>query len=291
VNETTGVGVNVIGILGCGQCIAEAEKGNKMQNFGAVLFVMALLIFPSRAWTEEEIIGRIGEIKDTVYEDYRNFYAIENLEYLAIGIGITGVLANTSIDGEVQGWDQGSLRNGDTDDFSATVKPFGDGVRTIPVYLGAAIIGELSKDSKVGSTTGEWGKRSLRAIVVGTPPMLLLQRGLGASRPKEDDSHWRPLNDSNGVSGHSFMGAVPFITAAKMTDNPYLRYFFYLGSTLTGWSRINDNSHYFSQAALGWWMAYLAATCTEGGETEKKKLVIAPAPVADGVGFTIVLLF
>jgi membrane-associated phospholipid phosphatase len=269
----------------------KGKQRDTMRNVGAVLCVMALLIFPSRAWTEEEIIGRIGKIRDTVYEDYRNFYALENVEYLAIGIGIAGVLANTSIDGEVQGWDQASLRNGDTDNFSREVKPFGDGRITVPVYLGAAILGELAKDIKAGSTTGEWGKRSLRAIVVGAPPMLLLQRGLGASRPKEDDSHWRPLKDSNGVSGHSFMGAVPFITAARMTDNPYLRYFFYLGSTLTGWSRINDNSHYFSQALVGWWMAQLAATCVEEGETEKRRLVIAPAPVADGVGFTIALLF
>lgn len=121
--------------------------------------------------------------------------------------------------------------------------------------------------------------------------MLFLQNAIGASRPKEDDSNWRPFNDNNGVSGHSFMGAVPFITAAKMADNTYLKYFFYLGSMLTGWSRINDNSHYFSQAALGWWMAYLAADCGEKGDAEKKKVVIAPAPVADGVRFTVTLLF
>jgi hypothetical protein len=262
-----------------------------MQNFGAVFFVITLLILPSGAWTEEEIVGRIEEMKDTIYEDYRNFYAVENLEYLAIGIGIAGVLANTSIDGEVQGWDQGSLRDGDTDNFSRAVKPFGDGRITVPVYLGAAILGELTKDIRLGSATGEWGERSLRAILVGAPPMLFLQNAIGASRPKEDDSNWRPFNDNNGVSGHSFMGAVPFITAAKMADNTYLKYFFYLGSMLTGWSRINDNSHYFSQAALGWWMAYLAADCGEKGDAEKKKVVIAPAPVADGVRFTVTLLF
>jgi len=262
-----------------------------MQKLGTVFFVITLLILPSGAWTEEGTADRIAEIKETIYEDYRNFYAVENLEYLAIGIGIAGVLANTSIDGEVQGWDQGSLRDEDTDNFSRTVKPFGDGLVTIPVYLGAAFLGELTKDIEMGSTTGEWGKKSLRTILVGAPPMLFLQRSLGASRPKEDDSHWRPFNDSNGVSGHSFMGAVPFITAAKITENPYLKCFFYLGSTLTGWSRINDNSHYFSQAALGWWMAYLAADCGAKGETEKKKVVIAPVPVADGARVTVTLFF
>lgn len=262
-----------------------------MKFLVAVFLVTTLLISPSRAWAKEEIIGRISEAKDTIYEDYRNFYAIENLEYLALGIGMAGVLANTSIDGEIQGWNQGSLRNEDTDDLSATVKPFGDGRRTVPVYLGAAVLGELTGGTKVGSAAGEWGKRSLRAILVGAPPMLFLQRGLGASRPKEDDSQWRPLNDNNGVSGHSFMGAVPFITAARITRNPYLRHFFYMGSMLTGWSRINDDSHYFSQAALGWWMAYLAAACGDKVETEKGKVVIAPTTVAHGVGLTVALRF
>jgi len=269
------------------------EKRNKMKNLGAVFLMIALLILPSSAWAEEEeeIISRINEIKDTIYEDYRNFYSIENLEDLAIGIGIAGVLANTSIDGEIQDWDQESLRNKDTDNLSRAVKPFGDARITVPVYLGAAIFGELTKDIKVGSITGEWAKRSLRTILVAVPPMLFLQTALGASRPIEDDSHWRPFNDSNGVSGHSFMGAVPFIAAAKMTDNSYLKYLFYLGSTLTGWSRINDNSHYFSQAALGWWMAYLAASCGDKAGTGKRKVVIALAPIPDGVRFTIALRF
>jgi len=262
-----------------------------MKSLVAVFLLITLLIPPSRAWAGQETVGRISEVKDTIYNDYRNFYAPENLEYLAVGIGMAAVLANTSIDGEIQGWDQESLRNEGTDDFSETVKPFGDGRRTVPVYLGAAIFGELTQGTKVGSTTGEWGKRSLRAILVGAPPMLFLQRALGASRPKEDDSSWRPLNDDNGVSGHSFMGAVPFITAARITENPYLRYFFYVGSMLTGWSRINDNSHYFSQAALGWWMAYLATACGDKTEREKGRVVIAPTPVAHGGGFMVALRF
>jgi len=262
-----------------------------MKNLRAVFLMIALLILPSSAWAEEEIIGRINETKDTIYKDYRSFYSIENLEYLAIGIGIAGVLANTSIDGEIQDWDQESLRNKDTDNFSRAVNPFGEGRITVPVYLGAAIFGELTKDIKVGSITGEWGKRSLRTILVGVPPMLFLQRALGASRPKEDDSHWRPFNDSNGVSGHSFMGAVPFITAAKMTDTSYLKYLFYLGSALTGWSRINDNSHYFSQASLGWWIAYLTASCGEKAETGKRKVAVALAPIPNGVRFTVAFRF
>ncbi len=127
------------------------------------------------------------------------------------------------------------------------------------------------------SPIGEWGQRCLRATLVGVPPLLILQRGLGASRPDENDSHWRPFNDSNGVSGHNFMGAVPFIVAAKMTDKPYLKYPLYMASTLCGLSRINDDKHYFSQIVLGWWLAYLAADSVFKTEKEKEqKLTIAP---------------
>ncbi len=80
------------------------------------------------------------------------------------------------------------------------------------------------------------------------------------------------------------MGAVPFITAAKMTDNPTIKAFLYLSSTLCGLSRINDNAHYFSQSALGWWLAYLAAISVGETKTEKRKIVFAPVFISDGAG-------
>lgn len=268
-------------------------KGNKMKKLGAVFLVIVPLILPSTSWTGEkqEIAGRINEIKDTFSQDYRCFYSYENLRKLAIGIGIAGVLANTSTDREFRNWYQNSLRSKETDNLSNILRPFGDGMITIPVYLGAALFGEVTGDIEFGSTIGEWGKKSLRAILVGAPPMLLLQTAIGSSRPEEDDSYWQPFNDSNGVSGHSFVGAVPFMTGAKITDNPYLKYFLYVGSTLTGLSRVNDDAHYFSQVAVGWWLAYLAATCVDKAEKEKKEVVIAPSPIPNGVGFTVVFRF
>ena len=119
--------------------------------------------------------------------------------------------------------------------------------------------------------------------------MLLLQRALGASRPDEAGSHWQSFNDSNGVSGHSFMGAVPFLTAAEMIDNSYLKYTLYLGSTLAGLSRINDNDHYFSQAVLGWWIAYLSVNSTD--RTDRRKVIISPALMDNGAKIRMTFLF
>jgi len=59
------------------------------------------------------------------------------------------------------------------------------------------------------------------------------------------------------VSGHAFVGAVPFLTLAKMAENQKpLQVLAYALSVLTAWSRVNDNAHYTSQAILGWYMAY-----------------------------------
>jgi hypothetical protein len=259
---------------------------SKMRIFEVVLVMLVPLILPNSTWAAQELVYRI---MNTVSEDYINFYSVESLGKLAIGTGVAGVLANTSADEEIQDWYQESLRSNNTDSFSKVVKQFGDGSITVPLYIGVALLGELTRDTNFGSTTGRWGRKSLRVLWVGVPPMLLLQRVLGASRPDEGDSHWQSFNDDNGVSGHSFMGAVPFLTAAEMTDNSYMKYTLYLASTLAGWSRINDNDHYLSQAALGWWMAYLSVKSTD--RTDRRKVIISPAIMHNGATISITFLF
>lgn len=262
-----------------------------MKSLRVVFLVILLLILPSSAWTEEGKDSWEDRVKNTIYEDYKNFYSVGNLEKLAIGLGTAGVLANTYADREI--WDryQESVRNKDTDNLSTVTKMFGEGVTTIPVYLGAALFEELAGDVELSSTTGEWGKRCLRTLFVGYPPVFFLQGAVGASRPDESGSGWSPFSDNNGVSGHSFNGAVSFITAAKMADNPYYKYGLYFASTLGGISRINDDAHYFSQAALGWWMAYLAVASVEKTETKNPKIVVFPANIPNGVGLKVTFRF
>jgi hypothetical protein len=264
-----------------------------MKNLWAVFWAMVSLTLPISGWVEGEqlIVERIGEIKHIVCEDYKNFYSGENLGKLTIGIAVAGALANTSADRRIQDWYQESLRSKETDSFSRSVKPFGEGMIIVPVYVGAALLGELTRSKKLGSTTGEWGRKSLRTLSLGAPLLLLLQKALGASRPEEANSHWHPFQGDNSVSGHSFMGAIPFITAAKMTNNPYLGHCLYLASVLCGLSRINDDAHYLSQATLGWWMAYLAATSVQKTETSKQQVVITPDLNPNRVGMVVALRF
>lgn len=205
---------------------------------------------------------------DTQWEgicaDHAEFYSPTGLTWLTIGLGSGALMANT-------GFDNYFLRDSYIDSivlapsdelYEALHEPkvLGNGLYTIPVFAAAALSEPLIEDLPLGAQTSEWGQRSLRTILVGGPPMLGLQLLTGASRPTESStgSHWKPFQDNNGVSGHSFMGAVPFISAAKMTDNFWLKGGLYVASTLPAISRVNDDHHYFSQAFLGWWLAYIA---------------------------------
>jgi hypothetical protein len=110
----------------------------------------------------------------------------------------------------------------------------------------------------------------------------------GGDRPTEGDSKWGAFNNFHGVSGHAYFSAVPFITAAKMSENPYQKAIFYGLSTFTGIGRINDDKHYFSQSALGWYIAYLSCAVVEKGNDQREGRVhVQLAPVPKGVAITV----
>jgi len=224
-----------------------------------------------------------------VLADHAHYYSGKNLGMLAVGVGVAAVMANTKLDASLQNSYQKNVRGTHTDEISEAVhtpRVLGNGYITIPAFVGAALVGSWFDEVPLGDGVGEWGQRSLRTLLVGAPPLLAMQLATGASRPGETGggSRWRPFQDNNGVSGHSFMGAVPFLAAAKMTDDPFWKTAFFAGSTLAGLSRINDGGHYPSQVALGWWMAYVAASAVDDTQRATKNLTFFPLPMADGIG-------
>ena len=185
-------------------------------------------------------------------------------------------MANSSIDDRLHRHFQSSVLAANSDDWFESLhasKELGNGIYTLPVFATAWAAGELFPESRFVETTGRWGERSIRGFVVGAPPLIILQQLTGGSRPTETDesSEWHPMRDNNGISGHAFMGSLPFITAAKMTDNRAYKVLFYAGSTLAPLSRVNDNAHYPSQVALGWWMAYLAASAIDATDNPNSR--------------------
>jgi hypothetical protein len=207
----------------------------------------------------------------SILADHVNYYSWQSMSGLAVGLGMGAVLANSDADAKINASFQKNFRRAESDDafeFLRANKELGNGIYTLPIFATAWASGNLFDESETALFAGEWGERSLRSFLVGAPPAMVMQQVTGGSRPGETgrDSLWSPFQDNNGVSGHSFMGALPFINAAKMTENPWAKATLYAGSTLAPLSRVNDAAHYPSQSALGWWMAYLAATAVDRTE-------------------------
>ncbi|MEW6161789.1 MAG: phosphatase PAP2 family protein [Nitrospirota bacterium] len=240
-----------------------------MKRFALVLPFLLLIVSANESLAAEDSL--ITQDIAIIKRDYRNFYLDkDNLAKLGVGIAGAGIFANTSMDGDIQEFYQDNIRGETTDSMSKILKLPGNVFVTIPLLFSARI---FLKEMPAG----KWAQKSLRAIIVGAPAGLFIQRAIGASRPSEDDSKWRPLKDADGLSGHVFIGAVPFITAAKMNDNPYIKGILYGLSVLPGLSRINDNKHYFSQAALGWYLAFLSCSAIEKTESKNRtKFLITP---------------
>lgn len=249
-----------------------------------LLWGFTLLLLPLVSPGRAEEMSSVGQAVNIAKTDFENFYlGRANLIRLGIGIAGDGLFANTNMDRYIRDRYQENLRSNGTDHAAKIAKVAGEGLVAVPVYIGLYGAGLLLQNP----TMETWAQRSFRATIVGAPAHLFLQEAIGADRPTDGNSKWRPFHSSHGVSGHAFIGGIPFITAAKMAENPYLKGAFYGLSTLTGLSRINDDAHYFSQAALGWYLAYLSCDVvlkTEQGREGKTD--IAFVPVENGFAAT-----
>lgn len=228
-----------------------------------------------------------GTLWQRITSDHSNYYDLHSFKLLAGGFLIGAAVANTQLDQEIQDHFQTSVRGATSDDWFEGLhgsKELGNGRYSLPIFATAWAAGAFFDETPALVTTGRWGERSLRSFLVGAPPLILAQRLTGGSRPGEKDrgSRWLPFQDNNGVSGHAFMSSLPFINAAKMTDRPLLKTAFYAGSLLGPLSRVNDDAHYPSQVALGWWMAYVAATAIDRTELAGGNMQFYPYMAASG---------
>jgi membrane-associated phospholipid phosphatase len=197
--------------------------------------------------------------------DFTNFYlSRENLFCFGAGLMFHAVISNTSADQNLRNWYQDEVRSTGTDNLSSIAKFLGEGRYSIPFFGITAGVYCLSQKfcepCQFLGVAGDYSTRVLRSYAVGAPTLLLFQSMLGCSRPGENsyNSSWRFFRDDNSLSGHTFIGAVPFLVAASMTNRFWLRFILFVGSTFAGLSRINDDAHYFSQVAIGWSVAYLS---------------------------------
>jgi len=256
-------------------------------------------------WTREacwESADLLSHDLHLVWQDYGNYWTYGGIGRMALGVAAAAPIANTSADLSIRNWYQGHVREAWEDRYAYDVKNLGEYTYALPAYFGVALGGWalegvdslISNDGswvgEVGGTASQWGQRCIRAMAVGTPMVGILQVGLGSTRPGLGSSYWNPLNASHGVSGHAYVGAIPFLTTAAMTDSPVLKIPLFLGSFLTGWSRIHTDDHYFSQVALGWWMGYLAVRSVNETQEEERTIEFLPGS-SEGPGVSVLLRY
>lgn len=224
--------------------------------------------------------------------DQLNFYSRESMLSLGFVFATGAAFANTDTDAQLQRHFQASVRGATSRewfDYFHANKELGNGVYTLPVMGAAWLANEYMDGPPAFEGIGLWGERSVRGFLLGAPPLVVTQRLTGGSRPYESEagSEWHPFRDNNGVSGHAFMSSLPFITAAKMTDNPWQKSFWYLSSTIGPLSRVNDNAHYPSQVGLGWAMAFLSATAVQQSDTGKRGWTLLSHSPSNDAGFAL----
>ena len=235
--------------------------------------------------------------RDRVFTDYSNLYNRNNVKNYGLALLGAGVMANTKFDGSFQKWHGDRVKSSyschELGEFS---KVFGEGRYFIPIMVTSALTYRFFQE-KLGlqnCALGDFTDRTMRGYFVGAPTLFTMQLVLGGDRPREGTSYWHPFQQDHGVSGHAFLGAVPFITAAQMTAQPCVKGTFYALSTLCAWSRVHDDAHYLSQALLGWYLAYLsvrAVSATEGGKSLPRGLTIFPVGEANSVGIGLHYLY
>ena len=206
-----------------------------------------------------------GELLSDVPFDYRNFYSPRGLLWLGGGIGVAAIMANTQIDQNFQSWYQDDVRSPASDRLRDDIAWLGEGQIMIPIWLASGfLITPLEEHSPAAHVIGAWGRSSTRAFLVGAPMLLALQYGLGAHRPNENlNSYWHPFRDSHGASGDAWIGAISFMTAAKMTDSRLAKVALYSLALFPAWGRVNVDAHYLSQVTLGVWLAALSVEAVD----------------------------
>ncbi len=214
--------------------------------------------------------------------DYQNLFSYRSIGLLGVSLATAGALANTPADTRFTHWNDQHINGALSNEAAKDFKFFGDGQYMIPLFVVTAFSGPFLEDSiPAFGPVGQWGNRSIQAMLATGPMTIFFNQALGSSRPVADEgSKWRPFHDSHGVSGHAFMGAIPFLTAASMTDNYAAKTTLFLLSFGAGWSRIHDDQHYLSEVLMGWSLAWIGVDAVNRTKSGQNDFIITPAMLA-----------
>ena len=239
--------------------------------FLAITSVHAIYNTPASVHPSDYEKNWMHNVLQDIKQDFSDYLESDNLLILGDTFIAAGILANTGLDRSFRNHWQTDIRTGGLNNFFEIPRHIGGlSFYYVPIYLGTMGLGHMREHTALGNTVYHWGYRSLRTFILGGLQQVVMTNLLGSGRPcRFEDSKWQPFRYENGVSGHAFYGAVPFMTAAMMSDPPLLKYGLYALSLLPGISRVNSDSHYLSQVILGWTIALLSSKAVYNADLER----------------------
>lgn len=218
--------------------------------------------------------GFVSDVK----KDFGNYFLSTPIFYFGDALLVSGVLANTGLDRAVRKtWNNGHPCGNSL--FFKLSRRVGtvSSWWSYPVYAASVVLGKQLGEGAAGDVLRNWGNRSLRTALLGGLQQVAWTNLLGSGRPNWDaPSKWQPFKYTTGVSGHALFGAIPFLTAAQMTDPLVPKTLLYMASTLSGLSRINDDKHYLSQVLMGWSIAFLSSKAVYETDEERARAPFEP---------------
>jgi len=226
--------------------------GQKIMRATTLFVVLVLGPVLALAQAGAKQAGFVESFSDEIVADFRFHYSQQPLTKMAIGFGVAGVLANTNADEDIQQLFRDHLTGDLGGDLASLFSGVGDvalPMYSFPIYLGAMWFGR--DNGEFETSVARWGANSLRAAIVAMPQLIVLSHVAGGQIPEAGEPGWDPFVGDNGASGHSYFGAVPIITAARLADKRWVKYALYTTSILPGRARVYKDKHYFSQSFLG----------------------------------------
>lgn len=166
------------------------------------------------------------------------------------GVATLGIIAlATTLDEPAQEYTQ-SHRTETKDDVADVFRTFGEKEVFLPVALGPLAIGVLSGNDDLIRAGGRIAMSLATAGVVTN----VLKLAVGRTRPSQTDNAYEFAPFSGGASWPSGHTSAAFAMAASVGDeigSTPVSIALYTAAGLTGWSRINDNRHWFSDVLAG----------------------------------------
>jgi len=253
-----------------------------------------IVLFCAYILPVQDVYARETNLCNDFQSDITYYFETDNLINLGEFFAVGAVFANTNLDSYVRNRWQSSIRSRSLDRILTVPNAFAEySVFYFPIYVVTAMIGQWFPNNLDAIDAYEWGYQSARTFVLGGIQQAVFTNLLGSGRPYlGQSSRWTPFRYKFGVSGHAMYGAIPLLTIANMSDTPIIKGLMYFLSALPAISRINNDKHYFSQAFLGWSIAFLTSRSVARTNLSDAEYNVFVGPTPDnGVRLLVVAKF